>query len=277
MALKALHRLAVSADRLPVVGPVWSCPVRSADPRNAGPPAGPDWQVEQAGSSAVLFRRGESAPVVADWFRDRYWRERNLVVGEEPGRGAVLFVRRGARTWALRHYRRGGAVARITSDRYLWTGLERTRAFREWRLLRCLHEEGLPVPSPVAAHVRRSGLTWRGDIITERLAGTRSLASAMISGGIEGKTWEAVGSTLRRFHDRGVDHADLNAHNVLLDSGMRVFLVDFDRGAVRAGAGWKRRNLNRLRRSLDKIARTRGGEFGAPDWRRLLRAYGSAA
>ena len=236
-----------------------------------------DWQVEQTGSSAVLFRRGEPAPIVTEWFRDRYWRKRNLVVREEPGRGAVLFVRRGERTWVLRHYRRGGAVARLTADRYLWTGLERTRPFREWRLLHRLHEEGLPVPSPVAAHVRRSGLTWRGDIITEFIADTRSLASAMIAGGIDAGAWEAVGATLRRFHDRGVDHADLNAHNVLLDAGMQVFLVDFDRGAVRTGASWKRRNLDRLRRSLDKIARTKDGAFGEPEWRRLLRGYGSAA
>ncbi|MDD9999707.1 MAG: 3-deoxy-D-manno-octulosonic acid kinase [Rhodospirillaceae bacterium] len=240
-------------------------------------PDGPDWRVERAGSSAVLFRRGEPEPIVAEWFRDRHWRKRNLVVGEQPGRGTVLFVRRGERTWVLRHYRRGGAVARLTADLYLWTGLERTRPFREWRLLRRLHEEGLPVPSPVAAHVRRSGLTWRGDIITERIADTRSLASAMTAGVIDAGTWEAVGATLRRFHDRGVDHADLNAHNVLLDPGMQVFLVDFDRSAVRSGAGWKRRNLNRLRRSLDKIIRSSGGAFGESDWRRLLRAYGSEA
>ena len=239
-------------------------------------PHSPGWRVEQTGSSAVLYRRREPAPIVAEWFRDSYWQERNLVVGKEPGRGAVLFVRRGERTWVLRHYRRGGAAARLTADRYLWTGLERTRPFREWRLLRRLHDEGLPVPGPVAAHVRRSGLTWRGDIITERIADTRSLASAMTTGGIDARAWEAVGATLRRFHDRGVDHADLNAHNILLDAGMQVFLVDFDRGAVRNGSGWKRRNLNRLRRSLDKIARATDGAFEEPDWDRLLRGYGSA-
>lgn len=238
---------------------------------------GPHWQVEREDSSFVLCRRGEPAPIVAEWFRDRYWRERNLVVGEETGRGAVLFVGSGERTWALRHYRRGGAVARLTADRYLWTGLQRTRAFREWHLLRNLHDEGLPVPNPVAAHVRRTGPTWRGDIITERIADTRSLAAAMTAGGVDAGTWAAVGATLRRFHDRGVDHADLNAHNVLLDRDMGVFLVDFDRGAVRIGSLWQRRNLNRLHRSLRKIARTSGVTFGEPEWNRLLQGYRSAA
>jgi len=242
--------------------------------RSAG---SPDWRVEHHGPSFVLVRGEEPAPVSAQWFRERYWRERDLVVGEEPGRGSVVFVSRGEQTWALRHYRRGGAVARLTADRYVWTGLERTRAFREWRLLRALHDGGLPVPSPVAAHVRRSGPTWRGDIITERIVDTRSMAAAMVAGEMEEGMWEAIGATLRRFHDRGVDHADLNAHNVLLDQDMGVFLVDFDRGAVRAGSGWQRRNLNRLRRSLRKIARTSGGAFGEPDWRRLLQGYRSAA
>lgn len=248
------------------------CGKRSRPARSA------DWRVEHQGSSIVLARPGEPEHIEAEWFGDRYWRELDLIVGEAPGRGAVLFVRRGTRNWALRHYRRGGAVARLTADRYLWTGLERTRPFREWRLVRNLHDAGLPVPNPVAAHVSRSGLTYRGDIITERIADTRSLASAMAAGRIDAGAWEAVGTTLRRFHDRGVDHADLNAHNVLLDAGMRVFLVDFDRGAVRTGgSGWKRRNLRRLRRSVDKIARSCGGEFGEPAWRRLLRGYGSAS
>ena len=238
---------------------------------------GPDWRVEQHGSSFVIFRRGQPEPIVAEWFRDRYWRERDLIVGEEPGRGAVLFVSRGEQTWALRHYRRGGAVARLTADRYLWTGLERTRAFREWHLLRSLHDAGLPVPGPVAAHVSRSGLTYRGDIITERIPETRSMATAMADGKLDERTWETIGETLRRFHDRGVNHADLNAHNVLLDRQGRVFLVDFDRGSMRPGAGWKQRNLSRLQRSLRKISRRSGAAFGPPDWRALLRGYRSRA
>ena len=246
--------------------------------RNQSGPAGStEWGVHRQGASLILTRQPGPAGIAAEWFRDRYWRGRGLVIGEEPGRSAVLFVRQGKRTWALRHYRRGGAAARLTADRYLWLGLERTRAFREWRLLRELHDHGLPVPNPVAAHVSRSGLTWRGDIITELIADTRSLASTLAAGRIDDRTWQAVGTTLRRFHDRGVDHADLNAHNVLLAPGLRVFLVDFDRGAVRAGAAWKRRNLDRLRRSLYKISRTSGAAFGESDWLRLQEGYRSAA
>ena len=198
------------------------------------------------------------------------------MVGEEAGRGAVLFVSHGKDTWALRHYRRGGVVARFTADRYLWTGVERTRAFIEWRLLLELHKGGMPVPNPVAAHVSRHGLSYRADIITERIANARSLASMIVSGEAQEHNWEGIGMILRRFHDRGVDHADLNAHNILIDRGERVFLVDFDRGAIRAGGRWQKRNLNRLRRSLKKIALQTRKVFDARGWRVLLRAYRSS-
>ena len=70
------------------------------------------------------------------------------------GRGGVIFVETDAGEWALRHYRRGGLVGRVIDDRYLFAGANRTRGFREWRMLAALHRHGLPVPRPVAASVR---------------------------------------------------------------------------------------------------------------------------
>ena len=233
------------------------------------------WRIDRNGASIVLSHGAGRERIPPHWFLGSYWRERGLVVGEEPGRGAVLFVRHGEEVWALRHYRRGGAAARLTTDRYLWTGLERSRAFREWRLLRALHAEGLPVPNPVAAHVRRSGPSYRGDLITERIDNTRSLASMAVSGELPERLWENIGTTLRRFHDRGADHADLNAHNILLDDRERVFLVDFDRGGLRGGEAWKKGNLDRLLRSLRKNSRETGAAFDEAGWRRLLRGYRS--
>jgi 3-deoxy-D-manno-octulosonic acid kinase len=85
--------------------------------------------------------------------------------------------------------------------------------------------------------------------------------------------WSRIGDTLGRFHREGVFHADLNAHNVLLDADEAVWLIDFDRGALRAsGTEWKRANLSRLFRSLQKI-----GATDAAQWARarelLLAAY----
>ena len=166
------------------------------------------------------------------------------------GRGSAWLA--GGGDWVLRHYRRGGLVARLLHDQYLWTGLERSRPWREWRLLDLLYKEGLPVPRPVAARVTRAGAWYRGDLLTRRIRDTVSLAERIAAGN---PPWRAVGACIRRFHDAGVWHADLNAHNLLLDSVDRVYLLDFDRGERRHPArGWQRGNLARLRRSLEKLA-----------------------
>ena len=109
------------------------------------------------------------------------------------GRGTVAFIRDGERRWVLRHYRRGGLVARLLGDRYLWTGANRTRAFREWRLLRELRAAGLPVPAPVAARYERDGLFYRADLVTTELPTRRTLAHALADGPLDVVTWHAVG------------------------------------------------------------------------------------
>ena len=108
-------------------------------------------RVQRTGAAFVLFDGGLFDRVPDGWFVESFWREKNLVTAERPGRGSVLFVRHADETWVLRHYRRGGLMARLNEDYYLWAGLERTRAFREWRLLDELSRRGLPVPRPIAA------------------------------------------------------------------------------------------------------------------------------
>ena len=235
-----------------------------------------DLRVEKTGAAFVLFDGSAFARVPNEWFLESFWRDKNLVTDERPGRGSVLFVRHAEETWVLRHYRRGGFMARLTEDHYLWTGLERTRAFREWRLLQELSGRGLPVPRPIAAHVIREGLTYRANIITGCIENTRSWASMISSGDASDAHWENIGRTLRRFHDEGVNHPDLNAHNILIDDRQRVFLVDFDRGGLRGRGTWTRGNINRLLRSLRKISLETGVAFDEAGWGRLTGSYESA-
>ncbi|HEX2668814.1 MAG TPA: 3-deoxy-D-manno-octulosonic acid kinase [Gammaproteobacteria bacterium] len=188
------------------------------------------------------------------------------------GRGSAWILDRGGEQWVLRHYRRGGFAAKVSSDLYLWTGLEGTRAWREWRLLDSLYKEDLPVPQPVAARVTRHGLFYRADLVTRRIGGTRSLTERL-QGDARRIPWGAIGACIRRFHDAGVCHADLNAHNLLLDEEGKVYLIDFDRGTRRRSGDWKQANLARLRRSLDKLL---GRASDAGDWAALLEGYRAA-
>lgn len=207
-----------------------------------------------------------------DLFSPRQWARHEALRGTAGGRGRTWIVQGEDGEWVLRHYRRGGLVAHFISDYYLWTGLERSRAWREWRLLDALYQEGLPVPQPVAAHVTRRGPWYRGDLITRLIPDSRSLAVALKESRIESLPWHAIGACIRRFHDAGVYHADLNAHNILLNSDGKIFLLDFDRGERRApGVLWQEANLGRLLRSLRKFIAPSVIEHHA--WNELLSGY----
>ncbi|HUD40475.1 MAG TPA: 3-deoxy-D-manno-octulosonic acid kinase [Dokdonella sp.] len=191
------------------------------------------------------------------------------------GRGGVALVDTPAGRGVLRHYRRGGLAARFSADRYLWLGLERTRAFREFRLLMHLRAAGLAVPAPLAARVQREGLRYRADLVTGLIADARTLAETIHDGRADGDLAARIGQAIARLHGAGCWHADLNAHNVLIDATGTVWLIDFDRGRLRAPAlGWQQQNLARLHRSLEKIgARRQSAAFDARFWHPLLAAY----
>lgn len=196
------------------------------------------------------------------------------IQGRPMGRGGVQFFCYEGYKLVLRHYRRGGFVRHFVADRYLGLNKETSRSFREWRLLADLWQRGLPVPRPVAASFIPSGLCYRAALITVQLMDVRPLSSLLLDGDCTRDTWFWVGKTLRRFHSEQVFHADLNAHNILIDTTGKVFLIDFDRGRVRGGNRWKLANLNRLKHSVHKIAATSASTgMVAEHWSRLLEGY----
>lgn len=211
-------------------------------------------------------------------FSREHWRAQGALKEVAGGRGSVCFLRTPEGSWVWRHYRRGGFVARMVADGYLWLGAARTRSFAEWRLLARLRAIGLPVPAPVAAGYSRKGLTYRADLITEELPDARTLAAAMSVAELPPEQWRNVGRTIAAFHRHGVQHADLNAHNILLcgaDGTSEVYLIDFDRGRIRSRGAWEQGVLARLKRSLEKISAQRGTKFGAKEWGWLLDGAGN--
>lgn len=225
----------------------------------------------------MLYDARHSGNVAIPWFEPRWWIARDALVAEARGRGQTYIVREGERQLVLRHYRRGGLIARVSHDRYIWRGEEATRPFRELRLLARMHAAGLPVPAPVAARYLRHGHSWSGDILVVFLPQTQTLAQRLSTGNVAFDTWAAIGRTLRRFHDEGVCHTDLNAHNVLLGPRHEVYLIDFDGGSLRRPGLWCDGNLVRLRRSLEKLNDgPAAGRFDEPQWRCLLTAYHDA-
>ncbi len=224
---------------------------------------GPDW--------AILHDPALVSAPGADFFTASHWQGR--IAGQAGrGRGQVVFVDTDDGQWALRHYCRGGLAGRLVADRYAWQGEARTRSFREWRMLAQLHAAGLPVPRPVAAGWRRHGLFYTADLATVRIPDAAPLSARLADGAAV--DWRGIGRVLRDFHAAGACHADLNAHNILLDANGAAWLLDFDRGRLRAPGAWQARNLQRLERSLRKVAAEAGAPaFDAGNWAALRAGY----
>lgn len=224
------------------------------------------------GAQHVLYDAEQLSDVGPTVFDPVALQQAGLVRGSAEGRGTTHFVELEGIPCALRHYRRGGMAASLLGDRYLRGSLSKSRAWSEWNLLKELEARGLPVPKPVAARVVTHGLFYRADIITQRLMGVRTLSRILKDGPLlPASQWREIGQCIRRFHDEGVYHADLNAHNILLSLDDSVWVIDFDRGEFRKPAlGWQQGNLDRLRRSLDKIS-----ELNESDWQQLTEGWAS--
>ncbi len=224
---------------------------------------------------AMLYDASRASNFDNCCFDRQYWISNGGVRGEAAGRGSTLFFESGPLHGALRHYRRGGLMARLRGDRYRYSSEAATRPFSEFLLTCQLYARGLPVPAPIGCRYLRHGNDYTGDLITTRIVGSDSLAARMSAGTLSLSQWVAVGRCIRRFHDQGVCHADLNAHNILMIGEDMVYLIDFDRGSLRKPGGWWcDNNLVRLRRSLEKVSdRLPPGAFSETDWVSLLAGY----
>lgn len=197
-----------------------------------------------------------------DWMEPQAYTAQPVTQG---GRQAAWFVEGAFGQAVLRHYRRGGLRAKLGRERYLWMGAACTRSFAEFRVLTHLRDRGLAVPKPIAAAYWRHGLSYRAAILIERIAGASTLANVL-----EHADAGAVAQAVFAMHEAGVWHADLNAHNILLDPAAHIWLIDFDRARLGVvSKAQRRKNLLRLRRSLVKVS----GALGAQWWNGLDAAY----
>lgn len=194
------------------------------------------------------------------------------------GRGQAHRVALDHGEGVLRHYRRGGLMARLSSDRYLGRSPLASRSMNEFTLLRRLRAWDLPVPAPVAARQVCGLIGHTADIVVAMIPQTRNVAQALSEGPLPAADWTALGRAIRQLHDRQVFHSDLNCHNLLLDGQGAAWIVDFDKCGVRPGEAWKQENLERLRRSLRKEqGRRHPFHWDEARWDDLLKGYAGEA
>ncbi|MBT8047037.1 MAG: 3-deoxy-D-manno-octulosonic acid kinase [Xanthomonadales bacterium] len=207
-------------------------------------------------------------------FDPEYWAEQSALEGEATGRGRALFLDAGFAPAVLRQYLRGGWASRVSRNRYVFAGFERSRPVMEYKMLEQLFSAGLPVPAPLAALCQQDGRLYSGWLMTHRIVHSLPLADVIGGRRDTESLWEEMGACIRRFHDYGVVHADLNARNLLVGEDGTVHLIDFDRARIRKGDTRAfGSNLKRLRRSLEKVWPKAFREQFQPSWSRLLDGY----
>jgi 3-deoxy-D-manno-octulosonic acid kinase len=232
------------------------------------------------GSRTLLLACPGREAALRDWLE----RHGTLMAAAESHAGAVPLVGRGrvavvpspataapaatpttvvpsGERWVVRHYHRGGAVARVLGDRYLRLGTP--RPFRELRMLEAVRALGVPSPEPVGGAAYVAGPFYRGDLVTCWVPDSVDLATLVFGGqagspppvgtrdrewyrdeDVRGAAMGAAGRLVRLLHDRGVDHPDLNLKNILVAAPRdadgagrepRALILDLDR--VRLGDG----------------------------------------
>ena len=208
-------------------------------------------------------------------FTSDYWQQQQAITGTAQGRGTTYFIRQAEQNWVLRHYYRGGLIGKINHDSYLYTGINNTRAAKEFQLLKTMTDLGLPVPKPVGFCIVKHGLFYQADIITNRIAQATDLVALLTEQSISHQLWQAIGHCISQFHQQGIYHHDLNAHNILIDSNNKVWLIDFDQGKQqKPHQSWQQGNMQRLLRSFEKECnKIAGFHFQQSCWQALIASY----
>jgi 3-deoxy-D-manno-octulosonic acid kinase len=188
------------------------------------------------------------------------------------GRGGARLVP--AHDAVVRPFRRGGLPAWLLRDMYFgWN----PRPFRELRVMAALHGRGAPVVEVYGAAVEwMLPGCYRGWLATRYIEGARTFwewAAATPLVRERAALLRDVGTSIRRLHDCGARHPDLNANNILLGPTTAVSFIDFDRADISAANHRGREaDLDRLWRSLRKLD-PHGQHVTAADFETLRAAY----
>lgn len=184
----------------------------------------------------------------------------------QGGRNAAWFIKHNGQQAILRHYRRGGLIAKFVRRYYFWMGAKRTRSWAEFAVLLHLRNRQVAVPVPLAALWERVFLGYKAAIIVERIPEALPIAHQL-----EKTNASAVAFVVKKMHDAGVWHADLNVFNILIDAQQQIHLIDFDKAKILNVVNSKQRlnNVLRLRRSLIKVR----GDIGLQWFEEFYHAY----
>lgn len=224
------------------------------------------------------------------------WASRQASRETFRGRGDAYGVSLGGVGAVVRHARRGGLFGPLLGDLYFG----RPRFERELVMAERLSGAGVPTPAVLAGVRYRAAPAHRADVATEWIPG-RDLAATLFgaeppAGEVRQRLWRTVAALVRRLHEEGFVHPDLQLGNVLIERGTgalghggtgaggeaaaedgpTAWLLDVDTVERARAAGAARRNLARFFRSWEKWNRIAGPRLTAADREAFLAAYREA-
>ena len=77
---------------------------------------GPEVRRGALARGAMLYDHSRVSNLTLEWFTPRYWESRGVLESTAGGRGAAWFFSADGKRYVLRHYRRGGLAARLSTD-----------------------------------------------------------------------------------------------------------------------------------------------------------------
>ena len=235
----------------------------------------PDYDIVSDGSATHVVRsdwkplllddlRNDFAAVSGDRRRIFTGRVKHFSYQPSGGQERVL----------VRKVVRGGLVAKLLGD--LHWGM--ARPFRELKAVIRARNAGLNVPEIVAVRATRAwGPFYRFTVVVKEISAADDLLSlaGRLAPPQRHRAIGEVAEAVRKMHEAGLYHGDLNIKNILVaDEAGRcvVYLIDLDRAMLRESreAGLDFRNLSRLNRSVEKWL---GGRVTRADKLRFLIRY----
>lgn len=176
------------------------------------------------------------------------------------GRGETVSLPIKDGRMVIRHYHHGGIFRKLTRDIY-W-GIT-PRPLKELAVSEEARDKGLNTPEVLAVILRRyAKIFYKADIITREIEGGNNAYDYLRSAEVTSRDniIRSAAETVRKMHDLGLYHPDLNLKNILIqdiDGKIKSFILDLDRACIKENLSnrERERNLLRLNRSVNKLGK----------------------
>jgi 3-deoxy-D-manno-octulosonic acid kinase len=219
----------------------------------------PGYVVHRVGATWLVLDERVTGDLVRLRLADPAVRDGLFARARRRGRGTTPTVAVNPETQViLRRYRHGGLLAWLTGPLFLGP----SRALKELEITARAEALGAPVPhallvilwpvlGPLWSALIGTRMESQATDLLESLSNSRERVARQ-------RLLREVGAAVRRLHDAGVEHRDLQLRNILVtrEETRRIVAVDLDRARFRRqgtlSASQRARNLGRLARSAVK-------------------------